>query len=104
MNTEKFPVEKVVNALKSAFGGASQLPDHVVGMALAGQVNNNWYELGASELDAVVSELCDNEDMCHEDLLMCREEVLRGMRLAVDGWPDDNPAVMALRALEQSAH
>jgi len=101
MNTEKFPVEKVVNALKRAFGGASQLPDYVVGLAIAGQINNNWWSFTASDLDAVVRVIYQDQDEIDQ---LAWGEILRGMSIATAGWPDDNLAVMALRALEQSAH
>lgn len=88
--------------LADAFGGYSQVPDYVVGMAIAGQINNNGLEFGSKQLDEVVDQICERWEDQDPNPAEVRAEIIRGMKEMTKGWTEDkgNQAVAAVRALE----
>jgi hypothetical protein len=80
-------IDKIVENLAHAFGGDSQLPDHVIGMAIIGQVNNNGLTFGEQELAAVVGKIEDRWQDQNLDTDKIRSEIVRGMKEQAKDWP-----------------
>lgn len=114
-NSEQHEKEKKLDGnalwgrLAGAFGGYSQVPDKVVGMALAGQINNGELSYSSTEecsevLDGVVNAICEqwkdlDEAPRPEEV---RGQVIAGMKEATQNWTEgeDNKAVGFIRTLE----
>ncbi len=94
--------DEVWDRLADAFGGYSQVPDYVVGMAIAGQINNNGLEFGTKQLDDMVGKICERWEDQNPEPDKVRQEIIRGMKEMTKSWKDDkyNAAVDAVRALE----
>jgi hypothetical protein len=75
------------------------VPDYVVGMAIAGQVNNNGLEFGKKQLDDVVSQICKRWEDQEPDPNKIRKEIISGITKQALNWPDDSGVWVALRAL-----
>ncbi len=78
---------KVWEDLATAFGGYSQVPDRVVGMAIIGQVNNNGLEFGPKELDDVVNAICDRWEDQNPNPDEIRRDILEGIKEGAKDWP-----------------
>ncbi|MEI7512898.1 MAG: hypothetical protein WCK01_05585 [Candidatus Uhrbacteria bacterium] len=93
--------------LAGAFGGYSQVPDSVVGMAIAGQMNNGGLSIedATAELDRTVKQICerweDQDPAPNADEI--RKEIIRGMKEMTKDWTEDadNKAVAFVRMLEE---
>ncbi len=73
-----------------------------VGMAIAGQINNNGLEFGRQQLDEVVAQICkrwEDADLKPDEV---RQEIIRGMQEMTKGWTTDkgNKAVETVQALQ----
>ena len=95
--------EKVWGDLATAFGGYSQVPDRVVGMAIAGQINNNGLEFGPKQLDDVVNQICERWEDQDPNADEIRAEIVKGMKEASEGWKEDkqNAIWPVLEAIER---
>ena len=96
--SNKIEIENLIEHLAAAFGGRSQVPDCVVGMAVAGQINNQWRDFDDNDLGDLIRILYLDLEPGAE--IEARASILRGMKDFTIGWPEDNPAVVATRALE----
>ena len=94
---------KVWEDLATAFGGYSQVPDRVIGMAIAGQINNNGLEFGSKQLDEVVDQICERWEDQDPNADKIRAEIVNGMKEASEGWKDDkqNAIWPVLEAIER---
>lgn len=81
--------EKVLGDLATAFGGYSQVPDYVVGMAIMGQVNNGGLEFGPKQLDDVVNQICERWEDQDPNADEIRAEIVRGMKEQAKEWPKE---------------
>jgi hypothetical protein len=91
---------KVWHDLALAFGGYSQVPDRVIGMAIAGQINNNGLKFGPKELDDVVNQICDRWEDQDPNPDEIRQDIIKGMKEEAKEWPKDNDVWIALQSIE----
>lgn len=103
--SERAEGSKVWNKLADAFGGYSQVPDYVIGMAIAGQINNGGLSIedATNELDRVVEQICERwEDQDPQpDAGKIREEIIRGMKEEAKNWPKENEVWAFIDATEK---
>lgn len=78
---------EILGKLADAFGGYSQVPDYVLGMAIIGQVNNNGLSFGKKDLDAVVGQIEERWQDQGPDTGQIRNEIIRGMKEQAKDWP-----------------
>lgn len=99
--------KEVWDRLAGAFGGYSQVPDRVVGMAIAGQINNGELSYSSIEectarLDQVVEAICErweDQDINSDDV---RKEIIEGMKVEAKDWPEDNNVWKVLQSLGET--
>lgn len=84
---ENSRIDKILYDLAGAFGGYSQLPNRVVGMAIIGQVNNNHLEFGKKQLDEVVNQIGERWEDQDDRAGAIRAEILNGMKEMAKNWP-----------------
>lgn len=84
---EKSRHVKILEELAMAFGGYSQVPDNVVGMAIAGQINNNGLKFSSEELDEVVDQICERWEEQNLKPEEVRNHILRGIKEQGKDWP-----------------
>ena len=78
---------KVLDDLAAAFGGYSQVPDRVVGMAIAGQINNGGLEFGQEQLNGVVRRICERWEDQNPNPEEIRNDILQGIKDQAKDWP-----------------
>ncbi len=78
---------EIWDKLAEAFGGYSQVPDYVVGMAIIGQVNNNGLEFGRKQLDELVNQICERWEDQDPQADAIRADIIRGMKEGAKDWP-----------------
>ena len=76
--------------LADAFGGYSQVPDSVIGMALIGQVNNNGMEFTKEKLDEIVGKICERWEDQDPNPEEVRSEIIKGMKEQAKDWPRES--------------
>ena len=93
---------KIWGDLATAFGGYSQVPDRIVGEAIAGQINNNNLKFGPKQLDDVVEQIFEKWGDQDPNADKVREEIVKGMKEASKEWKEDkaNAIWPVLKAIE----
>ncbi len=86
-NEKKEKSVEIWGKLAEAFGGYSQVPDRVVGMAIIGQVNNNGLKFGQKELDGLVDQICERWEDQEPNSDEIRKDIVQGMKEGAKDWP-----------------
>jgi hypothetical protein len=92
---------KIWPDLALAFGGYSQVPDYVLGMAIAGQINNGGLKFGPKELEDVVNQICDRWEDQDPNPTEIRQDIIKGMKEQATEWPKDNNVWVAIQSIEK---
>lgn len=100
---EKNKDSETLDRLAGAFGGYSQLPDHVIGMAIVGQINNNGLSIEDAivEINNIVNQLCERWEDQEIDPNDVRREIIRGMNEEAKDWPKEDRIWESIKAVEQ---
>lgn len=103
-NKEK--IEKhleILNDLATAFGGYSQVPDNILGMAIVGQINNNGLIFGPKQLNDILGQISDRWDDIDLDFKEIRLEIIKGMKEEVKslGLDENDTVVTIIHELEK---
>lgn len=83
--------EKLMDSLAMAFGGKSQIPDFVVGMAIAGQCNNGHLSHKDAPdrrefMENVIEAICDQWDDVDIDFDTLLSSIAKGIKMQCEGW------------------
>jgi len=93
----------MLETLARAFGGYSQVPDHVVGMAIAGRINNGdllGIDDAVPEFNRLVKQICERWADQNTDPKKVREDLLNGMKEEAKEWGQENRTWGVIHALE----
>jgi len=98
---------QILETLATAFGGHSQVPDRIVGMALAGRINNGAQLLGAEDaipvFNRLVEQICERWKDQGMDPKEVRDNLIAGMKEQAKEWGEENRVWGVIRALESEA-